>query len=264
MDLEVIRKGERTTERPVPLLFVHGAWHGAWCWDVHFLDHFAGLGYECHALSLRGHGGSPGGDRLNRATVKDYVADVASVAGGLDTSPIMIGHSMGGLVVQKYLAGHDAPGGVLLASVPPRGVIGVTLSILRKHPWLFVKGNATLDLGKLVATPALTRELFYSAGTSDEDVERYSARLSGESYRGFLDMLALSLPRKGTVTAPMLVLGGELDAIFSHSDVRATARMFGTEATIYPATAHNLMLEPRWREVADDIEAWLSSGPGRA
>ena len=259
MDLEVIRKGKSTVDCPVPLLFVHGAWHGAWCWDEHFLEYFADRGYECLALSLRGHGGSPGQERLNRARIADFVDDVAQVASTLDTPPVVIGHSMGGLVVQKYLVEHSAPGGVLLASVPPRGVIGVTLGILRSHPWLFVKGNATLDLGKLVASPALARELFYSPGMPEEDVERYAARLGGESYRGFLDMLALDLPKKGVVNVPMLVLGGELDAIFSPADVRRTAGLYDTEAKLYPDTAHNLMLEPRWREVADDIAAWLTA-----
>ncbi len=42
--LEVIDKGSCSQAHPVPLLFVHGGWHGAWCWDDHFLDFFAGCG----------------------------------------------------------------------------------------------------------------------------------------------------------------------------------------------------------------------------
>jgi hypothetical protein len=42
--LEAIDKGRCTDAHPVPLLFVHGAWHGAWCWDEHFLDLFADKG----------------------------------------------------------------------------------------------------------------------------------------------------------------------------------------------------------------------------
>jgi hypothetical protein len=38
-----------------PILFLHGAAHGAWCWAEHFLPWFAGRGCECHALSFRGH-----------------------------------------------------------------------------------------------------------------------------------------------------------------------------------------------------------------
>ena len=56
--LEVIDKGSATDSHPVPLLFVHGTWHAAWCWDEHFLDFFADKGYRAVALSLRGHGAS--------------------------------------------------------------------------------------------------------------------------------------------------------------------------------------------------------------
>jgi pimeloyl-ACP methyl ester carboxylesterase len=49
--LEVIDKGRCTDAHPVPLLFVHGAWHGAWCWDEHFLDLFADKGYRALAVN---------------------------------------------------------------------------------------------------------------------------------------------------------------------------------------------------------------------
>jgi pimeloyl-ACP methyl ester carboxylesterase len=56
--LEVIDKGSATEPHPVPLLFVHGGWHAAWCWDENFLGFFADRGYRSIALSLRNHGNS--------------------------------------------------------------------------------------------------------------------------------------------------------------------------------------------------------------
>jgi pimeloyl-ACP methyl ester carboxylesterase len=56
--LEVIGKGLASEPHSVPLLFVHGGEHAAWCWDEHFLDFFAAEGYRAVALSLRGHGTS--------------------------------------------------------------------------------------------------------------------------------------------------------------------------------------------------------------
>lgn len=50
--LEVIDKGNGTDEHSAPLLFVHGAWHGSWCWDENFLDFFAARGYRAIAASL--------------------------------------------------------------------------------------------------------------------------------------------------------------------------------------------------------------------
>lgn len=79
MTLEIISKIPETENRPAPLLFVHGAWHGAWCWEKYFLPYFASHGYTAHALSLRGHGGSPGEEHLRWTRIGDYVDDVAQV-----------------------------------------------------------------------------------------------------------------------------------------------------------------------------------------
>ena len=113
--LEVIDKGSSTESHRVPLLFVHGACGTAWCWDEHFLDFFADKGYRAVALSLRGHGASSLSKRLNSCSIADYVDDVHAVVGKLGSPPVLIGHSVGGFIVQKYLELHDARAGVLLA-----------------------------------------------------------------------------------------------------------------------------------------------------
>src|SRR6476661_688640 len=59
MKLELITRTPAGTAYPTPILFVHGAWHGAWCWEEHFLDFFAERGHRVAALDLRGHGASP-------------------------------------------------------------------------------------------------------------------------------------------------------------------------------------------------------------
>ncbi|MCO5098887.1 MAG: lysophospholipase [Rhodocyclaceae bacterium] len=82
---------------------MHGAYAAAWCWDEHFLSFFAGHGYACHALSFSGHGGSAGRERLDSFGIDHYVQDVARVVAQLPAPPVLIGHSMGGMVAQKYL-----------------------------------------------------------------------------------------------------------------------------------------------------------------
>lgn len=96
MKLEIISKYPSGSTHPTPILFVHGAWHAAWCWDVHFLDYFSQHGFAAHALSLRGHGNSEGRDHLRWTRIADYVDDVADTARQLLSPPILIGHSMGG------------------------------------------------------------------------------------------------------------------------------------------------------------------------
>jgi len=257
MRLEIISRQPASNARPTSLLFVHGAWHGAWCWAEHFLDYFAGQGYAAHALSLRGHGGSEGRERLRWTRLSDYVADVAQVAGQLPGPPVVIGHSMGGAVVLKYLETHSAPAGILLAAVPPAGVLATTLRILAHHPLRFAQVNLKLSLYPLVNTPALAREMFFASDMPEDQVRTYGARLQDEAYLGFLDILAFNLPRPQRVKTPMLVMGAANDAVFHVNEIEATARAYHTQAVILPDMAHDMMLETGWQNAADQIIAWL-------
>lgn len=257
--LEVIDKGACSESHPAPLLFVHGAWHGAWCWDEHFLDFFAERGYRALALSLRCHGDSSSPRPVRWCSIADYVDDVDAVASSLPASPVVIGHSMGGYVVQKYLESHQAPAGVLVAAVPPQGVLQFVARLYRRLPWLTTKALVTGASLACFGTPQLARAGFFSAGVPDSDVTRYAALLQNESQRITLDSMLLSLPRPKRIKTPMLVLGAELDTCFSVKEVHATARTYGTEAEIFPAMAHDMMLEPDWATVAQRIDTWLGA-----
>jgi pimeloyl-ACP methyl ester carboxylesterase len=258
MHLELISRAPGSRAHATPLLFVHGAWHGAWCWNEHFLGHFAREGFAAHALSLRGHGGSDGRSRLRWTRLAHYVADVAHVVGQLPQPPVLIGHSMGGAVVQKYLETHVAPAGVLVASMPPAGVLGAALRLARRHPIVVAKASVTFNLLALVATPKLVREVLFSSSLPEDEVRSYGERLQQESYLAFLDMLALHLPRPSRVTTPLLVLGAARDILFQPNEVEATARAYQTQAVIFPDMAHDMMLEAGWNMVADRIVAWLA------
>ena len=257
--LEVIGRGSHSAEHPVPLLFVHGAWHGAWCWDEHFLGFFADKGFRSLAVSLRGHGSSATPKPLRACSIADYVDDVASVADSMPTRPVVIGHSMGGFIVQKYLESHDAPAGVLVASTSARGSVGFTLRWLRRHPWHLTRALITGKSLRHINTAQLAREKFFSADTPRSEVVRHAARLQEESVRAGLDALLLNLPRPRRVTAPLLVLGAAQDGCITTSALRDTARAYRTEAEVFPGMGHDMMLEPGWRAVAERIYNWLNA-----
>jgi pimeloyl-ACP methyl ester carboxylesterase len=265
MNLELMSQYPLTCRHPTPLLFIHGMMHGAWCWDVHFLDYFAEHGFAVHAVNLRGHGHSEGRDRLRWTRIADYVEDVADVVRKLPDPPIVIGHSMGGFVIQKYLEEHPAPGAVLLSSPPPAGLLGTTLRIARRHPLVFAKVNVTGSLLPVIATPQLAREAFFARDVPDEQLLIYWHQLQDESYMAFLDMVALALPNPEKVTTPVLVLGAARDTMLTPTEIAATARAYNTEAQILPDVSHSSMLDPRWQSVAERILVWLKerrSAPG--
>lgn len=246
----MIRRGD---PRGTPLLFVHGAFHGAWCWDEHFLDFFAERNYHAVALDLRNHPGDPAG-----ATVTDYVADVRAAADALSRPPVVIGHSMGGFVVQKYLADHPAPAGVLLASAPPYGLHKAALRVAYRNARHSGRPSALRRPLLFFGTPAVARNTFYSAATPEHLVRRYTALLCDESTRAlYRDLLYADLAEPAKVRTPLLVLGAAEDGFFSQREICATARAYRTHAEFFPGMGHNLMLEPGWATVAQRIHSWL-------
>lgn len=257
MHLEVITKEPASVTHLTPILFVHGMWHAAWCWAEYFLPYFSQRGYVTYAVSLRGHGGSEGRERLRWTSLNDYVSDVAEVASQLKTPPILVGHSMGGVIIQKYLESHEAFAAVLLASAPPKGVIPATARVFFRHPLAVVKANLTLSMFPVVSTPRLAQEALFSADMPEEEMMVYISQLQDESYRAYLDMLGLNLPRPERIEVPLLVLGAANDMIVSPEEVRATGRTYGVEAEFFPGMAHDMMLEAGWQKVADRILIWL-------
>ncbi|MGP0058939.1 MAG: alpha/beta hydrolase [Beijerinckiaceae bacterium] len=259
MHLEVISKGQAGVATKPPLLFVHGAWHGAWCWDQGFLDRCVTRGFEVHALSLRGHCGSAGHERLRWNRIKDYVEDVAAVAAQLSSPPVVIGHSMGGFVVQKYVERHAAKAAVLIASVPPHGAFGALFRLLLKDPLGVLKVNATWSLKPVVATPEKARSLFFSPTMPEGQALRYFSLLQDESYLGFLDMLLFDLCNPAAVKVPILVLGGADDIIFPSHVTEAVAKSYHSRPIIFPGMPHDLMLEAGSVKVTDTIIDWVEA-----
>ena len=262
MQLEVITREPTADAHPTPVLFVHGMWHAAWCWSEHFLPYFAQHGYKSYALSLRGHGASEGRERLRWTSLADFVSDVAQVSdqleGQLARPPVLVGHSMGGIIVQKYLESRQAPAAVLLASAPPKGLIPATLRVARHHPLIFLKVNLTFSLIHNIGTPELYKEAFFSANIPERQLTAYHARVQDESFRAYADMMALNLPRPERVGTPMLVLGTTGDNLIAPSEVEATAKAYKTRAEFFPDMGHAMMLDMGWQAVADRILDWLN------
>lgn len=256
--LEVIDKGCLSPSHPAPLLFVHGAWHAAWCWNEHFLDFFAEKGYHAVAVSLRGHGGSGSPTPLRTCSLADYVDDVSACAGSLGSAPVVVGHSMGGTLVAKYLELHHAPAAVLMAPTFPLGYLGTGLRWLRRHPWHFTRIAATGRSLAYINTPTLARRRFFSTHTPETLVRGYAARLQEESGRIGVDGV-FTFPRPERVRKPMLVLGAGEDGSVSHRAVRAVARAYHTEAEFFGGMGHDMMLEPGWTAVAERIHTWLGA-----
>lgn len=251
----------RRPSRPVfrtPLLFLHGAFVGAWCWEVHFLTYFLQRGFTVCAPSLRGHGRSAGRQQLQRTGVHEFVRDLERVVGELEHPPVLIGHSMGGLVIQKYLERHSAPAAVLMASVPPHGLLQSSMRLMLGDPLLLTQFTVLQGIGPGVTDLSIARRAVFSDRLSEAELLEYTRRLQPESQRALWDMTIGVLPRPWLVRAPpMLVIGAQNDALFSIAEVKQTAQVYDADLHLQSDMAHAVMLEPGWEGVAQRIIDWL-------
>ena len=205
-------------------------------------------------MQLRGHDQSPG-RRWHR--FRHYLDDVRQATAQFAEPPVLVGHSMGGLLAQEYLRRHPAPGAVLLASVPPGGALAAVGRLGARHPLLLAEATLLLTLRPFISTPALVRELYFTADTAQDVVDACHARLRDESYPAFLDMMFSPPPRPRGVRAPVLVLGAERDALFTVREVEQTAHAYQTMAEIVPGIGHDMMLDDGWQKVADRVADWI-------
>ena len=259
MKLEIINRHPDGEAKGTSLLFVHGKWHGAWCWDEHFLPYFANHGYDCTALSLRGHAGSEGHEGLRWYSIADYVSDVEQVASQFATPPVIIAHSMGGFITQKFLEKHpETPAAVLLTAIPPTGLWPTALTLLGQKPGLVLKTIATMNPGVVIETQDKACWALFSEDLPEDRFQKYYRQMSGESFRSLLDELGLNLVRVERIQTSLLVIGAQNDTVIFPGMVQATARIYNTTAEIFPDIAHDVMLEAGWEKVAKRILEWLN------
>ena len=269
LQMEVLRAPAASQATPPPVLFVHGTFHGAWCWEP-WMEQFAAAGVECHAVSLRGTSGSPAEQKSVR--ISEHVEDLRSlVRDRFHVPPVLVGHSFGGASCLKYLeAGGPASGCVLLCSVPPSGnapMVGRFLRRSLRQAWAITAGFV---LKRAATDAAACRELFFDERTTDAELAAYLPRLEADSRIGLdVGYFTRNLPSKQADAEtgralwlarapPALVIGAERDAIVDREGVEETARFLGTGAEFFDLP-HDCMLCAGRERVAARIVEWVQA-----
>lgn len=239
------------------LLFVHGVCHGGWCWEKYFVPYFSQRGYRCRALDLPGHSPPGSQKKINHFSLADYVRCLEDAVQALDQVPILVGHSMGGMVVQKYLERAPGKKAIFLAPVPPSGAWRASLRFLRKYPRV-APHFFTRDLYAVFHGHA--RAALFRPDLPEHLLEEFKQNMCAESFKAYLQLLFPRVTVRHQVEIPVLVLGAGDDLFFSPREMRRMADRYRADLQMIPGVAHNMMLDTRHRAVAEAMLAWLARG----
>lgn len=260
--LELLHYPPAVPSSAPPLLFLHGAYAGAWCWES-FMRASADAGFDAYALSFRGHSASLGQESLDLCGIDEFVADLEEVIESLPVPPVLIAHSMGGFVAQRYLSrGGHAAALALMASVPSYGLSGSVCYMGLFYPRLLMQLN-NFELGSIPRLDlGLVRELLFSKDMADADLEGFVRRAQRESVRALMEML---IPQPWRLWAmpklPALVLGAGDDKVIPQTDVYSCASALGVEAEFIPDIGHAMMLDSGNERVMAKLLVWLRAEP---
>ena len=246
-------------DNPIPLLFIHGAFTGAWTWSEHIIPWFDQRGYAATALDLPGHGSRDDVDRLQDFGIDDYADAVIAAIDALDAPPVLIGHSMGGYVAQCVAGKRDLTGLVLVSSVPPTGLAAPTMTLAAQDPGLWMSMSRMVATGEVDHGPSPKEmERLVFGESSREIIKRYLPKLQTESRKAMYEMQALKFPNPlALMGTKARVIGMDKDALLPSVFLHATAMTFRTQATVLKGMGHMAMLEHDWHRLAEAIETAL-------
>lgn len=244
--------------------FIQGDWLLPTVWDK-FERHFRACGYICSVLSisavdeLRWHQILDGETRssLMGRLVDFYAEQIAAYP----SPPILIGHALGGLVVQLLLDRGLGVAGVAIAPRPPQGVFPGVVSLLhvltakaeRLHSVRFLR-LTPVQFARTVGYPLSGRAIF---PLHEKLAGRVPQRLMAAAATGVGCRLHFSRER-----GPLLLVTGGDDRMVASTVVQANylhqqRSLAPTHYICFPGYGHLILTQPGWEAVADRILMWL-------
>lgn len=248
------------TSEASSVLFVHGASAGAWMWSERFLPAFARAGHHAAAVSLRGHGGSEGREALSGVSLADLGEDLRFALSRFARPPVVVAHSLGGLLAQRLVGGVPMRALVLLASLPPEGMAFLSPRLVWSEPAIWTEALMSALSGRRTPVARATDGLMRDEGIGREAAHRYAGLMVPESWQALLEA---HVPQPVVPAAlaglPTLVLAGGRDPLVWRSETLRTAIYHGATHETVPEGGHFLQLGEEAPGAARRILDWLAS-----
>ena len=247
-----------------PVLMIHGAFCGPWSLEG-LQEKFEGAGYPVTAPCLRFHDQSPPPAALGTTGLADYASDLEEEIKHMGAPPILVGHSMGGLLALQLASRVAVRALILLAPSAPWGTPPTTLFEIGAAQAMHLQPgywNMVLEPNRDVALAHSLDKL--PRHMRDDVLDRLvpeSGRATFEIMSWGLDLSHASEVDADAVSAPLLFLTGSEDRINPPSTVARIAALYKDRATaeVLDDMGHWLIGEPGWEKLAQRALEWLKA-----
>lgn len=248
------------------IVMIHGMFGGGWCWE-NFKHYFQEKNYQCHTPTLRYHNIDPTAKpdpMLGTISLTEYVRDLEEYIRNLDEKPILMGHSMGGLLAQILGSRGLAIGIVLLAPASPSGINALKFSVIKTFweglkRWGFWRKPYRLSFNAALYSsmhllPEVDQKAFYERFVYE------SGRAATEIGFSLFDSKGAAKVDESKVTCPVLVVAGAEDRMTPASVVRKVANKYKAVSTYkeFENHAHWVIAEPGWNKIAEFVYDWIN------
>ena len=240
------------------VVMTHGAFCGGWVFEA-FRAPFEAQGWTVLAPDLPGHSGAGGVAGLS---MTDYAKAIEAICADLPERPVLLGHSMGGLVSQMAARRVQPRALVLLAPSAPWGVSGSSIEeaitafgVSMADPFWSSSVNADRTLMRLHGLDRVPAE---ACTAILERLTPESGRAVREVLNWWLDPFMTTSVGTGPLPCPSLAIAGERDVVHPSATVRQTAQRIGASFRVMPGMSHWLIGEAGWEAVAETTLAWLA------
>lgn len=248
------------------IFMIHGMMVGPWCWD-NYRKFFEKKGYRCISPALRFHDMDPTGlpdPRLGTTSLLEYAADLEAEIIGFQERPIVMGHSMGGLLAQILAGRGHAKAAVLLTPAAPAGINALSYTVLKSFSgimlnWAFWNKPFRFSFAKAVYSclhlmPVEEQKKVYGKMVYE------SARAARQIGFWYLDRTNAARVDHDTARCPILIIAAKGDRITPASIVKKVAHKY-KDASFkqFDDHAHWVLGEPGWQDVAENVSDWLKT-----
>jgi pimeloyl-ACP methyl ester carboxylesterase len=246
---------------PAELIFIHGMWSRQQVWDG-WIDWFRAQGYTCLSLDLPGHGPADGDEALAGMPLQHYVDAVVELARSCER-PVLIGHSLGGLLAQLAAQQVEVSALVLLNSAVPGQIFPLRPVMLPGLLRSFAQWGLWRKSFRLQAWEA--NYLIFNRVPPSQRPALYQ-QLIAESGRvayavgyGPLNLADSNRVEPGRLRCPLLALAGGKDRIIPPSVSRKMADFYGPvmDYREFPQHGHWLLGEEGWQAHMQQVSNWL-------